>query len=269
MQERVADDGAWCGDFELAAGELRQWRIGPMTLVIQRGAREWRLRRHQGEDPLDPASGVRSLTGFPDWLPERDEERFIHEGRDSVIRLQPRLPDRAVVGRPVAPVRVPAGGSARVYLSVPLWVVIGIGNPQRVLAEYPTFQPSDTWFGPSPVEGELCYAVRTRCRLSLEDTDRSPARAVIPLRIRNDAGDVLALERVSVPAPLLSLYRDAGGRFWTEAVDMRRVERDASAEVTPQAGPPQEAGEARRVEGPRRASGRSSVMRAFGVLFQG
>lgn len=259
---------SWYGDFELAASDVRQWRIGPMTLVIQRGTREWRLRRHQGDDPLDPSSGVEPLTGFPETVPESSEERFIHGGGDSRVRLQPRLPDRAVVGRPVAPVRIPAGGSVRIYLSVPLWVVIGVGNPERQLAEYPTFRPSDTWFGPSPAEGELCYAVRTRCRLSLDDADRSPARAVIPLRIINDAGDTLALERVSVPVPLLSLYRDADGRFWTDAVHMRRVERDASAEVVPQAGPPEEARGAQRIEGPRQAGARSSVMRAFGLLFQ-
>ncbi len=71
-----------------------------------------------------------------------------------------------------------------------------------------------------------------------------------------------------MPVPLLSLYRDADGRFWTDAVDMRRVERDASAEVTPQAGPPEEARGAERVEGPRQTGVRGSVMRAFGLLFQ-
>ena len=42
----------WWGTFELPEGEARRWRVGPVTLWIQRLRGEWRVLHEHADDPL-------------------------------------------------------------------------------------------------------------------------------------------------------------------------------------------------------------------------
>jgi hypothetical protein len=143
---------------------------------------------------------------------------------------------------------------------------VTVGDPAQTLLDVPTYQPSDTWFGPSPRQGELCYASRTRARLRPGAEASWTARAHTELVIQNAGDDGLLVERVSVPMPRLSLYAGPGARLWTERLLVARHGAPALAQVTIEPGVPAALPEGQRVAGPRTQDTRNVFARAVNTL---
>ena len=186
------------------------------------------------------------------------------------IALQPALADRPVVSRPEHPLYVPPEESVTLYLSTGLWIQITLPDSERKLQEVPSFRMSDTWFGPSTVDGELCYATRTAGRLRLDALPRRDHRAVTPLRIRNTAADPLALERVQLPVQYLALYTAPNGQLWSQAVTMTHSADQEGADVQIRSGPPADARTADLLQPPRETTKKglfTSTFSAVGTLF--
>lgn len=264
--ERLRPD-AWIGDFSVPAGTSLTLTVGPLSLNVHRSPREW-LIRHQSTGDLY-ADGVtlerrREARSEPE---DRNEHRFVLAGDSAVLQIAPRLPDRAIVSRPLTPLSIPASETARLYLSYPLWVTIAAGEPGRELLEFPSMRLSDTWFGDNTREGVLCYATRSRCRLDLAEHPHLPYRAITPLVIRNQAKETLLLDRVRLPVATLSLYRDTDGRFWSQEVTLTRQAGGGLADLALGSGAPAEAAGASRIAEPREAPQRNTLVRAFSALF--
>lgn len=214
------DEDVWAGllaSHVVAEEQAVQWRLGPLWLQATRRAREWSLQWRCESDPLMP-----HLEVIGPSEPVCDEEaslaRFGFGVAPEVVQLEPRLSDRPVVVRPENPFSVLAEETVSIYVSTPLWFVVHVGEPGRELMEQPSFRPSDTWFGPTPMEGELCYAGRTEARLVLENLDDTLSRAVTPIQIQNHSDKPLEVARLNVPIPHLTLYRPPGNRLWTEGL---------------------------------------------------
>ena len=92
-------------------------------------------------------------------------------------------------------------------------------------------RPSDTWFGPSTLEGELCYESKTAVRFNLDNVPRRPHRAISVVRIRNRTDTQLSLERLKIPLPNLSLFGTEDGQLWTESITLERDEDGENATV--------------------------------------
>jgi len=261
-------DGRWFGTFEFAPGACGRWQVGALTLVVERAAGEWRVWHALA--PADPADGGAARFDA-DAAPPRDQPplRYVVADRSGALRLSPLLPDRSVVARPLSPVYVPAGETVRLYVSVPLWLRLEAGAqaPYRRLLEVGCMQLSDTWFGPDTISGELCYALRSRCRLD-PGSARPPYRAVTPLVIHNRFRECLALERVKVPVRQLSLYAEPHGQLWTNELALERTEDGDLAGLRVGAAAPAEAAAATLVAAPRDRNGRKGAMHAFSALFQ-
>lgn len=239
------------------------WRIGPLSLHVQRVAGEWQLSHHEegresaladwAVQAIDPASTD------PEAL-----ARFALKTDGDTVRLTPRPADRSVVATPRAQLHVLAGEDARIYVSAPVWVEISAGQPPRTLCEIPTRRLTDTWFGRSTREGEVAYALKTQAHARLENVNTAAYRAVTPVRIHNRGTDPLRLDRMNLPVPYLSIYHDENGSLWTETVTLVRGtdEEMATFQITP--GPPGEAREAHRVGEPRQTATGHPLVRAFG-----
>jgi hypothetical protein len=93
---------------------------------------------------------------------------------------------------------------------------------QILLDDIPTQELSDSWFGPSTLEGELCYASKTRCSPHLKEFSTSSERIISPLLIKNRSKKTLILEKLAVPLPYLSVYTDGVNRLWTEQLIIHR-----------------------------------------------
>jgi hypothetical protein len=251
----------------LGEGQHGRWRIGPLSLWVARRASEWWIAS-KAESAQSGHVDVESPSLVP--LPEAPEvtvQRIGMSEPGAAIRLQPALADRPVVAHPQVPLQVLPADEVSIYLSTPLWVQIVAVTTGRTLVEIPTYRPSDTWLGPTPVEGELCYASKTSARLTLEDIPLHPIRAQTEVRLRNQSEEPIVLERISIPAPAFSLYLDASGFLWTEPMTVVREAGGATAQVTLGDAPPAVAASAKRLAEPRTRSSRNVLIRAFSALF--
>ena len=180
--------------------------------------------------------------------------------------IKPALADRSVVSRPQVPFRLLAGDQIQLYVGNPLWFRLELPNEGPCLRELPINRPSDTWFGPSTREGELCYATRTHARLTVAEIPKRPHRAITPVTLSNRAEDPMLLERISLPVPLLSAYRIDAGNVWTSAVALERREDREMAELKILPGAPRGGDSASLLFKARQAGGRNVVLKTLSSL---
>ena len=256
----------WWGEFDLPLQATRAWHIGSFDLHLTRteheiGASWWRSGEYASTELVvnAPASSPAPATATL--------ERFGYRQPPARMRILPALPDRPLIVTPIHPFRLPPKEEATLFVSVPLWLQLS-ATGDVVLFEEPLHRLSDTWFGPNTRIGELCYASRSSARLSLSNLPALAQRAVSAVRIRNLATTVLELERLSLPAPHLSLYAGTNGHLWTEAVSLEREADGDFAALELSSAPPKAAGAAQRVSDSRERPERRTPFRSFGRLLR-
>lgn len=262
----MTETGLW-GGFEIAEGVTGYWRVGPLNLWVSNLAHEWRVYYRQEDDPLDTSLTI----AIPaESAPSEGAEnlRFGFGKTGTKLMLSPVLADRAVVVKPELPLYIPSGEEVTLYISTPVWLRIGLEKTGKLL-ELPSYRPSDTWFGPSTLVGEFCYASRTAGRLSLEELEFRPHRAVTPLCVRNRADDPLLLERVKLPVQYLAVYQAENNFLWTQKLTLEREEDRDLAGLVIAKDVPREVGPAKRLSEPRQQPETNLVVRAFSKLFKG
>jgi hypothetical protein len=259
----------WWSEIKLRENGTALWELGPLRLAVQHLPREWRLLYEHVEVSGDEDDQWSHQIVEDSEAPEYTEvERYVFGGTNNSLQILPALADRPVVSRPIVPFTVPAREEATIFVSTPLWAHIQVGSQSQTLQYLPIRRPSDTWFGPSTLEGELCYAGRTYGRLNLSEIPLRPFRAITEVLIRNRANSALHAERLSLPVPFLSLFATAAGRLWTEAVTMIRTRDSGQADLQIQNSPPEEAAETLKVASPREESGEALSIRAFGAILR-
>lgn len=267
MQNQQQSPAHWWGDFRFEPGVSQQWHIGPLTLVIRCQNGDWQV----GYDRLDDSDT--DETGWnisnTDQLPASLKEfaRYIFRDTSSQLSLSPLLADRPVISRPHTPFNLTAGEEATLYVSSPLWISMAVGTSRKILGEIGIQRPSDTWFGPSTREGELCYASTTHCRLNLDELPLRAHRAITPLVIRNQADSTLLVERLNLPVPLLPLYIATDGRLWTPKITLTREKDGDMAALKIDSRPPIEAPGTTKLCNPRKTASGSVLIRAFNAVF--
>lgn len=257
----------WWGEFAFAEGRLLSWRIGPLSVYIQRLTREWRIGYEQCESGDDGPIDIERAVPVAETPKLAVQHRYVFRRTTDNFWMTPYLADRSVVARPVDPFYVPPGQEAVLYVSSPLWVRIAVNYNRQLLESLPIVQPSDTWFGPSTREGELCYASTTRCRLNLEELPIRPHRAITPVQIINRGNQSLLIERINLPVIYLSLYGASSGHLWTDMVTITREATDERASLQLHKRPPSQASEAELICEPQLHSEKGMLSRAFSALF--
>jgi len=272
--EDAREPTTWWGSFTLAEEQTGCWHIGPSRVQLCRLRHEWRLVHTQTDDPMDDASRVvvpvpqeEALPPLADIDPDATLNRFSFRQTDAAFAIRPALADRAVVVRPETPFYVMDAEEVTLYVSTPLWMCIEMGDPARLLHEFPLYRPSDTWFGISTTDGEMCYASRTLGRLLRAELPPRPHRAITPMRIRNHAREALLFERVRIPVQYLSLYQTPNDFLWTGAVTLRREKDDDLAALHVEAGAPPDVPNARLLREPRETVKTSLLVRPFSLLY--
>ncbi|RMF77300.1 MAG: hypothetical protein D6739_12950 [Nitrospirae bacterium] len=260
-------DATWWGDFRLPEGATKEWSIGPLRLAVGRELHEWDVRYEWVESPvgevgLSVATAVEALPAYD------QQERYVCRAGGDRLRLRPVLADRPVISRPVVPLHLLAGEEVTLFVSSPVWLRLAVGEPPRPLTEIAIQRPSDTWFGPSTMEGQLCYDSRSQGRLSLERVPRRPHRAVTRVVVRNAGEDAMRLERLSLPVPYLALFAGVDGRLWTRPVTLVRDRSGEMGTVRIHKRVPEEAGDgAELLSPPRERPDKGSLVRALSALF--
>lgn len=213
----------------LATNQCWHRSVGPLTVYLERRQEDWFLAWETGDEVLEPQRL------FSEACPEFPEElipsRYVFRRAPTQFCLKPRLLDRPLVVKTHQPVKVPPGENITFYISSPVFVVVELQNPATFLEELATVRLSDTWFGPSTREGELCYAARTHARNSREELPLRSHRAITPVTIRNRSEQLLAIEKLSIPLPFLSVYGLDDGSLWTDPVTLEHSHSDALAKL--------------------------------------
>ena len=270
MNPKLNVSGPWWGECHLDFGQTARVRVGTMTFLLQRLSRECRIARLSGQgDKITTASfevgiDVEEVDAF------EEVDRFSLRDNDLDFTISPVLADRPIVSRPEQPFHVPAGGQATLYVGSPLWCRIALGKRSLTLLEFPVHRPSDTWFGPTTMEGELCYASRTFCRLHLSDVTLRPHRAVTCVKLDNRASTPLSLERIKLPAPQLTLFKAPDGQLWTQDITFSRtdVQEQEFAVLKPRRNKPEQVPDAVAIANPREQIDENPVVRTFSALFR-
>lgn len=217
----------------LPVGQAAHWKVGPLVMKVLRLAEEWRVLWIPGDDLAD--NEFRHEFPFEGRLPDSPQlqlGRFALGDRSGALTLEPCLADRPVVTRPESPVWILPDDEATFYVSSPLFVRVRVGDLiSKQLLEIPILRPSDTWFGPSAMEGELCYASRTKLMPREDALLRLRHRAISHITIENAAPTPLFLERLKLPVPYLSLYMGADGVCSTNSIVFRREKLEDYAHV--------------------------------------
>jgi hypothetical protein len=260
---------SWWGRWTIPVGKSGRWRIGPLSLLVSRLPNEWRVCRASSGSSSDSELSADVPTDVSELGAGTLVARYASSDSSENVELEPVMPDRSVVTRPEHPITVVARAAVTLYVGSPLWVRISAGSPARVLGDFPAFQPQLTWWGPSTILGESCYATRTYGRLRLEEARPGPHRVMTAVRIVNRSADPLVIERLNLPVRMLSVHAANGSsRLWTEAVTLERGEHEAFAELALEEDPGPDVAGAARIGAAREPFHENPLFRAFGKLFR-
>lgn len=213
----------------LTANQCWRCSVGPLSVYLEHRQEDWFLAWETENEVIEPQ---RITSEAWQRLPEElIPSRYVFRKAPSEFCLKPRLLDRPLVVKTHQPVKVPPGENITFYISSPVFVVVELLNPATFLEELPTVRLSDTWFGPSTREGELCYAATTHARNSREEVQRRSHRAITPVTIRNRSEQMLSIEKLSIPLPFLAVYGLDDGSLWTDPVTLEHTHNDALAKL--------------------------------------
>lgn len=201
----------------LALDNIGHWKIGPLELWIKRYENEWRIYSKRSSNPSikEINAKVPVLENIP---PNLDAQRFGVRETSPELTFHPVLSDRAVVVRPEKPFHLPAKEEVSIFVNTSVWLKISYGPAKMPMATLPIYRPSDTWFGSSTTDGELCYSARSKAKIRFNDLEIYPYRAVTNIQLQNKSNTDLFLERIKVPIPALSLYLSEEQVYFTDSM---------------------------------------------------
>lgn len=257
----------WWGSYFLEEDQAIYWSINERQIVVQRKQAEWITWNVEATEP-EPFSnfnqGNWTGSGFPD---SKTSRRHLFTNTEGDLDVLPALANRSVTSRPNVPLQILAGEKARLFVSSPLWLQMKTQKKSVCFFDEPLWRPSDSWFGPSSIVGELCYAKYTDARVELEALERRVYRAITPVEVINNGEEPLVIERFNLPVPMLSLFSDASGTLWTQTLVVKRELDDSETEITIDKRAPAEAGSAILISQPRIAVSRGRLIRSLSSLF--
>lgn len=260
---------AWWGPRELVCGQTLKLELEGLRLAIARNPNDWSFFYDQpGIRAEQPQSHWHQQLETIDPDEYKEMSRFMFRDTHARVGILPALADRPVISKPTTALNLPPQEEVTIYVSSPLWLQIYSEGVREPLLDIPIQRASDTWFGPSSRSGELCYASRTRGHLSLENVPVRLHRAITPIIIRNHADTTLLLERISLPAPHLSLYADENCQLWTNTITLERESDGDMASLEVDGKAPAQLKNPVRINEPRSPLQKGSLaIRAFSVLF--
>ena len=264
LQSKSSDP--WWGAYGIPTGQGGRWRLGALTLTTEHRPFEVRFGWRASSKPQDAEVNFECPVAVPTQLEDGECLRVGLEKDEAELTLEPRLADRAVVARPSVPLTVLSRQTVNLYLTTPLWVQVTLKGHELPILDIPSIRMSDTWFGPSPREGEICYASRTQARLDQDRLTTHPLRATTRLVIHNNLKTPLLIERVKLPTAFLSLYLSDEGRLWTQAVHLDRHNEDEPASIRLDTPKVIKNSGAQRIAPPRQVEDANLFRRALGAL---
>jgi hypothetical protein len=255
----------WWGETRIPLANTMQLDIGLLSLAIENKGLEWHIYSKYEKDAEDLNDRVNKVIGPIENIDYKNTTRLFVNNQSELIQIDPVLADRPVVCRPLKPIMVLPNSKVTLYVSTPIWLSLKlVGKNTELLHEIATQRLSDTWFGPSTMKGDLCYASSTNGRTDINALPVSSNRVVTPLVIHNATEKSLSFERVSIPVPMLSIFITKNGQFHTESVGLTWQDENNFAKL--------KIGEkqvnTKLLSEPRQKAEQGQFIRAFSAIFK-
>lgn len=182
------------------------------------------------------------------------------------VKLTPVFADKPLVITSEYPLRLSTGTRIQIFTRVPIWVQLSIPRNNYLLTEIPTVQLSRTWFG-NPLEGELCYHLRTKARRSLAQVENRPHVVNCPIIITNKADRDLNFEKFCYRVERLSIYRHDQA-FWADETEIINRGGDLNSDVIMTGNMPEGIQRSELISSPRKKVNKSLATRTFKKIFE-
>ncbi len=223
----------WKTVFDVELNTQHKLRIGALECWFTIKENEWHFEYfHNAYNESDSEKPIKFTQ--PKKRPSNPGEvlRFIQSTPIKTLRIKPRMPDRSIVTKPSSPISLPPSQSVTLYLSTPLWIGVYAENQETPLVELPSIKLSDTWFGPKPHIGELCYASNFSGRMNWSNLPKRESRIITPIVIENSSKETLKLEKISIPSAHLDVFISANGMLCTQTLRLKKGKDHKVSEVT-------------------------------------
>lgn len=216
-------DNLWQDTVSFESKTTYKLSVGALELYVNLLENEWQFRHcHVTEDETKTERKIQLSALKKMSRDDLEPLRFINSNSHNTLQIRPRLANRSIVAKPYMPVFLPSQQTVTIYISTPVWLAIFLDNHKQPLLEVPTFKLSDTWFGPKPHIGELCYSSRFSGRIDLSALPKRASRIITPVKITNNGADNLKLEKISIPCDYLSVYLNENNELWTPTLSILR-----------------------------------------------
>lgn len=241
------------GTRSLEPNETFEIRCGALVVDVTTGKDEVSLSsRFEG----DGSSSSGKAETWTRWA--------IPPGTDSLV-VTPTMPRYPVLVAPDTPFHVLPGAVVKVFLEIPISVLLRIGRQSRILEEFPTAILSQTWFGETD-SGELCFWLATGLHRESRGS-RSADIVEAPVTIRNESSESLQVSRLCLRVAHLSIYETPGG-LWASETIVRYQGGPNPSKIDIAEDAPSEARGGTLVGEPREKGPRGRVGRTFRSLRQ-
>lgn len=212
----------WWGAFTFKLAEVKCWRIGDRVIAIKRGEHEWTVWNKETALEVDAPIAVGKLKADEHFF-ELATQRYMLKKTESVLTIEPSLADRAVIVQPNKPFFVAPKEEITIFVSTPLWMTVLIAGQELPILDIPFWRPSDTWFGPSTMKGDLCYSKYTDAKVNVDQLEIRAHRASTMVKIKNGQKEPLLIERLNLPVQALKLYRSESNELWTDQISILQI----------------------------------------------
>jgi hypothetical protein len=222
-------NNSWWGEFTFELQEKKCWSVGERAIVLRREAAEWNtwnIESEEEDNDIVVSDGAcinvddMTITG-----------RFLEKNTSEKIKVSPLLADRTVIARPSSPLTILAGEKIQLFISTPIWFYAETFPNGKCLVDLPFWRPSDSWFGGSTIDGQLCYAKYTSAKTKIDELELHPHKATTPIMVINSHNKELTINRINVPVNHLNLYSDDKNQLWTSRITIEIADDSADIEL--------------------------------------
>ncbi len=270
MGEKI-NTGRWWGEYSFDDNNVVRWSFPELDVTVRCQAKEWNVwHEYKSENAGDNLGFFLEKTKGTDLL-SSDYQRYLYTENSGTLEIMPKLPDRNLVTKPINPLILRPRQKTSLFVGTPVWFSIREKKEKNPFFEVPLRKLSDTWFGPSSVKGEVCYASKTHAVTSPEGLKHKSFRAIVPITIENKSqSESIKFEKINVPVTLLTLYCDENDRFWSSPIYLAKDDGSTEIQIKLDSLAQAESYTGSRVvklAEPRRREDHPLILRAYDMLF--
>ena len=256
----------WWGEFTFDLHTQKCWGVGERAILLKRKVTEWNTWNIESKEEVEQDILISDGENF-----NIDNSvvmgRFLEKKTSEKIKVYPLLADRPVIARPSSPLTILAGEKIQLFISTPIWFYAETLPSGKCLVDLPFWRPSDSWFGRSTIDGQLCYAKYTSAKTQLEELELHPHRATTSIMVVNSDNKPLTINRINVPVNYLHLYSDAKNQLWTSRITIEIENESADVELIIEKGFSAEFEPLTFISNPRLSSDHGKLIRRISNLF--